>query len=80
VTTGNLVTPENPSLVDRVLQTFATPASSLNEGIATFYDESSGLWEDVCAQPSRHCPGVADATCLSGEGSDRRWCRGGTPA
>jgi hypothetical protein len=57
VTTGNIVTPDNPSLVDRVLQTFATPASSLNEGIATFYDESSGLWEDVCAHPSRHCSG-----------------------
>jgi hypothetical protein len=47
VTSCDIVQSKDPSLVDRVLKIFSTPADSLNAGIATFYDESSTLWEDV---------------------------------
>jgi hypothetical protein len=76
VTTGNLVTPENPSLVDRILQTFATPASTLNEGIATFYDESSGLWEDVRASASPLCyPSLRNQPCKASMSIQHRSAR-----
>eukprot|EP00241_Pyramimonas_parkeae_P004915 CAMPEP_0114247138 /NCGR_PEP_ID=MMETSP0058-20121206/12860_1 /TAXON_ID=36894 /ORGANISM="Pyramimonas parkeae, CCMP726" /LENGTH=345 /DNA_ID=CAMNT_0001360419 /DNA_START=71 /DNA_END=1108 /DNA_ORIENTATION=+ len=54
LTTCQIVESESPSLVDRVLKIFATPANSLNEGIATFYDESSGLWEDMWGEHMHH--------------------------
>mmetsp|Transcript_35815 Transcript_35815/g.49707 ORF Transcript_35815/g.49707 Transcript_35815/m.49707 type:complete len:356 (+) Transcript_35815:122-1189(+) len=50
----NIVKSENPSVVDRVLQVFTTPADTLNEGIASFYDESSGLWEDMWGEHMHH--------------------------
>lgn len=31
-----------------------TKASTLNEGIASFYDESSGLWEDIWGEHMHH--------------------------
>lgn len=54
LTVCEIVKSENPSVVDRLLQVFATPANSLNEGIATFYDESSGLWEDMWGEHMHH--------------------------
>eukprot|EP00240_Pyramimonas_obovata_P006094 CAMPEP_0118924248 /NCGR_PEP_ID=MMETSP1169-20130426/2470_1 /TAXON_ID=36882 /ORGANISM="Pyramimonas obovata, Strain CCMP722" /LENGTH=335 /DNA_ID=CAMNT_0006865341 /DNA_START=51 /DNA_END=1054 /DNA_ORIENTATION=+ len=54
VTYANIVESKEPSMVDRILKVFQTPADSLNEGIATFYDESSALWENMWGEHMHH--------------------------